>query len=284
MWRYRGFRALQWMVERLPRGWAYALAVLAARVAWLTARRARRRLEFNLATALPDSAAAEVRRLAWLNFRNHAKAYVDLMQLPRASVTELRTLLVVEGSQHLEAARAAGRGVLVVSAHIGSWETVAAIWAASIGPVSLFAEELDPRPLYEWYRQTRARLGISVLPTNRAGLRRVLQSLEAGEMVVTAIDRDVLGTGALLPFFGRLARIPLGPAQIALRHGVPLLPVVVYRRPDDGYTAIGSEPIFPAPGLDARQLTSTLLRRLEGFIRARPEQWHLPHAVFEGSP
>src|SRR5712692_6110790 len=111
------------MVERLPRGWAYALAVLAARVAWLTARRARRRLEFNLATALPDSAAAEVRRLAWLNFRNHAKAYVDLMQLPRASVTELRTLLVVEGSQHLEAARAAGRGVLVVSAHIGSWET-----------------------------------------------------------------------------------------------------------------------------------------------------------------
>ena len=104
--------------------------------------------------------------------------------------------------EHLEAARARGKGVLVVSAHMGSWEVVAAIWSATIGPVSLFAEELEPLELFEWYRRTRARLGISVLPVTRPGLREVLRALASGEMVVTAIDRDILGTGIVIDDVG----------------------------------------------------------------------------------
>src|SRR5581483_7369228 len=125
-------------------------------------------------------------RLSWQNFRNHAKAYADLMLLPRARVHEMRPLLNVTGLEQLEQARAMGRGVLVVSCHIGSYDVVAAIWSATLTPISLFAEELEPRPLFEWYRDTRARLGISVLPLNLAGLRRVTQALHDNEMVITA--------------------------------------------------------------------------------------------------
>ncbi len=202
MWRYRGFKAVQSLVERLPRSWAYALAVFAARFAWFFSPLARPRLEYNLKVACPDMSPKELRRTAWLNFRNHAKAYADLMQLPRANVQAMRPLLEVrDGWEHLEQARAMDKGVMVVSAHMGSYEVVAAIWSATLAPVSLFAEEVEPRLLFEWYRRTRARLGISVLTLGLGGLRRVTQALKDKEMVITAIDRDITGTGRQMPFF-----------------------------------------------------------------------------------
>src|SRR5215467_1809918 len=206
---------MQWLVQRLPRRLGYALAVLVARFAFLFARKARASLEQNLEMVMPDLSRGELRRVTWHNFRNHSKAYADLMRLPVARVEDLRALLHAEGIEHLEAARARGRGVLVISAHMGSWEVAAAIWSATVAPVSLFAEELEPEELFEWYRCTRARLGISVLPITRTGLRQVLQALDNEEMVVTAIDRDVLGTGIMIDFFGRPARIPDGHAAAA---------------------------------------------------------------------
>lgn len=285
---FRAFLILQWVMERLPRGLAYALAIVVARFAHRFARTARRRLDFNLRRALPDATPAELRRISWLNFRNHSKAYADLMQLPRARVDQLRPLLRVEGVEHLDAALARGKGVFVVSAHMGSWEIAAAIWSATIAPVSFFAEELEPPELYEWYRTTRQRLGISVLPLTRAGLRKVMDALEHNEMIVTAVDRDLLGTGLEVKFFGHPARIPTGPASLAIRRGAAILPVVVYRLPDDTYQAIGFPAIEAVPGADPeqeeRRITELLVRHLERIIREHPEQWHMPHRIWSDCP
>ncbi len=287
-WRWRAFKFIQSFVERLPRPWAYALAVVAARFAWLFSPLARPRLEYNLRVACPELTTPELRRLSWRNFRNHAKAYADLMMLPRMNVEAMRPWLHVEGWEYLQQARAMGKGVMVVSCHMGSYEVVSAIWSATLAPVSLFAEELEPRALFEWYRETRARLGISVLPLHLGGLRKVTQALQDQEMVVTAIDRDITGTGHVMPFFGRPAPIPLGPAAIALRLGTPLFPVCVYRQPDDTYKAEGA-PLVVAHSTgdsmaDEVRVTQELLRHIEGFIRRHPEQWHVPHRIWEGSP
>jgi len=290
VWRYRSFKGVQSVVERLPRRWAYALAVLAARFAWMFSPLARPRLEYNLKVACPEleNDTRALRRLSWLNFRNHAKAYADLMQLPAMSVQTMRPLLKVDGLEHLEEARAIGKGVLVVSCHMGSYEVVSAIWSTTLTPVSFFAEELEPRALFEWYRDTRARLGISVLTLDHGGIRKVLQALHEKEMVITAIDRDITGTGHPMPFFGRLAPIPLGPAAIALRIGTPLFPVCVYRLPDDTYKAEGAPLVFARdtgnPKADQVEATQRVLSQIETFIRRHPDQWHVPHRIWEGSP
>jgi KDO2-lipid IV(A) lauroyltransferase len=290
VWRYRAFKAVQSVVERLPRRWAYALAILAARFAWLWSPLARPRLEYNLTVACPELGSDQraLRHISWLNFRNHAKAYADLMLLPRTKVESMRRSLKVEGWKYLEQARALGKGVLVVSCPMGSYEVAAAIWSATLTPVSFFAEELEPRSLFEWYRDTRARLGISVLTLDHGGIRKVLQALRDREMVITAIDRDITGTGYPMPFFGRLAPIPLGPAAIALRLGTPLFPVCVYRLPDDTYQAEGAPLVFAESTGDSRgdqvRATEQVLRHLENFIRRHPEQWHVPHRIWEGSP
>jgi len=289
-WTWRAFKVVQSLVARLPRSWAYALAVLAARFAWWFSPLARPRLEYNLKIACPELERdpKKLHRISRLNFRDHAKAYADLMQLPRARVESMRPLLKVQGLEHLEQARALGKGVLAVSCHMGSYEVVAAIWSATLAPVSFFAEELEPRALFEWYRDTRARLGISVLPLDHGGIRKVLEALREQEMVITAIDRDITGTGYLMPFFGKLAPIPLGPAAIALRTGSPLFPVCVYRLPDDTYMAEGTPLVFAESTGNARadqvRATGQLLRRIEQFIRSHPEQWHVPHRIWAGSP
>lgn len=290
MWRYRAFKAVQSVVERLPRSWAYALAIMAARFAWLFSPLARPRLDYNLRIACPELQKNEpkLRRISWLNFRNHAKAYADLMMLPRTRVVEMRPLMHVEGWEHLEQARAIGKGVMVVSCHMGSYEVTAAIWSATLAPVTFFAEELEPRSLFEWYRDTRARLGISVLPLDLAGLRKVTQALRDNELVITAIDRDITGTGRVMPFFGRPAPIPTGPTTLALRMGTPLLPVCVYRLPDDSYKVEGMPLIIAErtgdDEADELRVTQQLLRQIEEFIRRHPEQWHVPHRIWEGSP
>ena len=290
MWRYRAFKAVQSVVERMPHKWAYALAILAARFAWLFSPLARPRLEYNLKVACPEleTDTSQLRRVSWLNFRNHAKAYADLMLLPRANVEAMRPRLRVHGMEYLEEARALGKGVLAVSCHMGSYEVVSAIWSATLTPVSFFAEELEPRPLFEWYRDTRARLGISVLTLDIGGIRKVLQALRDEEMVITAIDRDITGTGYPMRFFGRMAPIPLGPAAIALRFGTPLFPVCVYRLPDDSYIAEGAPLVVVQdtgdPKGDQIRATEKVLRQIELFIQRHPEQWHVPHRIWEGAP
>lgn len=286
-WTWRAFKLVQSLVERLPRKGAYALAVVAARIAWWFSPLARPRLEFNLKVACPEleDDPKALRRLSWLNFRNHAKAYADLMRLPTTNVEAMRPILKVSGWEYLEQARSYGKGVLVVSCHMGSYEVVSAIWSATLAPVSFFAEELEPRALFEWYRDTRARLGISVLTLGHGGIRKVLQALSDHEMVITAIDRDITGTGHMMPFFGRPAPIPLGPAAIALRTGTPLFPVCVYRLPDDTYMAEGAPLVLAKetgnPRADQVRTTAELIRHIEGFIRRHPEQWHVPHRIWQ---
>src|SRR5438445_5375077 len=212
------------------------------------------------------------------------------MMLPLMKVEAMRPLLHVDADafRYLKTARAVGKGVMVVSCHMGSYEVVSAIWSATLAPVSLFAEELEPRALFEWYRDTRAGLGISVLPLHLGGLRKVTQALQEQEMVVTAIDRDITGTGQMMPFFGRHAPIPLGPAALSLRLGTPRLPVCAFRLPDDTSDVERAPPVFANSTGDAKadevRVTQELLMHIEGFIRRHPEQWHVPHRIWEGSP
>jgi KDO2-lipid IV(A) lauroyltransferase len=119
-------------------------------------------------------------------------------------------------------------------------------------------------------------------------MRKVTQALREKEMVITAIDRDITGSGQVMPFFGRPAPIPLGTAALALRFGAPLLPVCVYRLPDDTFMAEAAPHVHAESTgdrlADEIRITQELLRHIEGFIRRHPEQWHVPHRIWAGSP
>ncbi len=276
---YLGFRLVELVVGALPRRLAYRLGSGLAKLAFPLWREKREALLANLRHVLPAASETELRRLAVRNLGNSAKAWIDFLQLPHLARERLAQLLSTRGEQHLEAALRLGRGVLIVSIHLGSWEIAAASWASQHPPVGLLAERIQPPRLFERFVQMRSRMGIRVIPLARTALREVLRMLKENHIVCVAIDRDLLGTGEPFRFFDQDLSVPTGAVEIALKTGAPILPVVCTRQPDETYLAT-AEPFFlvEASGdkrQDVHRAVEHLLRIFEGQIRAHPDQWHV---------
>jgi len=182
------FKIVQSIVERLPRAWAYALAVFAVGcVVVLAARPAR--LEFNLKVVCPEASPPRFAGCRGSTFatRQGVRRPDDA---PRTRVAEMRPLMHVEGWEHLEQARSDRKGVMVVSC---TWartrsrrDLVGDAGACHVlrrGAGATLAVRVVPRhPSAAWHQR---------LPLDLAGLRKVTQALRDNELVITAIDRDI---------------------------------------------------------------------------------------------
>jgi KDO2-lipid IV(A) lauroyltransferase len=107
----------------------------------------------------------------------------------------------------------------------------------------------------------------------------VLKALRAGRLVGLLCDRDLVGNGVAVEFFGERTTMPAGPATLALRSGATLLPTVVYSGPGLYHTAVISSPLDTTRSAslrkDVARLTQEIATQFEIFVRRAPEQWHL---------
>jgi len=281
---YLGFRTIEGLIARLPRRLAYALGVVISTIAFPILSRQRRALEANLRNVFPAMRSAELRKLAWRNWLNLTKAWVDFFKIPRMDRGKLGSLLVPVGLEHLDRAAAAGRGVIVVGIHMGSWELAAASWVAAHGEIGVMVEQIEPRRLFDHVARRRSRMGIRVIPLSRTGVRDIMRLLKERRLVVLAMDRDILHTGRPFRFFGRPASFPTGPVEIALKTGAPLLPAFVIRDAEDRYVAIGEPPLFLRPtedhDADVRGAMERLLATFERYITQYPDQWHVLEPIW----
>jgi phosphatidylinositol dimannoside acyltransferase len=129
-------------------------------------------------------------------------------------------------------------------------------------------------------------MGIKVIPLSRTAVRDILRLLREGRVVVLAMDRDILGTGRPLPFFGEVSRFPTGPVELALKTGAPILPAFCVRDREDRYIAIGESPIFLTPTgdheADVQRAMEQILATFERYIRRFPDQWHVLEPIWPG--
>jgi len=194
-----------------------------------------------------------------LRLRNMAPEHVD-------------SAFTIEGLEHIQAALAAGTGAILALPHVGGWE-VGGSWLARQGiPLSAVVEALEPPELFTWFAELRSSQGFSVIPLNRTAGISVVRALRANRVVALVSDRDIAGGGVEVEFFGERTTLPAGPATLASRLGVPILPTAVYFQ-GDGHHAVVRPPL-PIVG-DATATTQALAHQLEELIRAAPEQWHL---------
>ncbi len=281
---YLGFRVIEGAIARIPRRLAYALGVVISTLAFPLLARQRKALESNLRHVCPDLPAPQIRKLAWQNWLNYTKAWIDFFKIPRMDRGRLGRLLTPIGVENLDLAMARGKGVIVVAPHMGSWELAAASWAASFGQIGVMVEQIEPRRLFAHVFKTRSRMGIKVIPLSQTGARDIIRMLKDGRMVVLAMDRDILNTGQLFTFFGQEARFPTGPVEIALKTGAPILPAFCVRDREDGYVAVGGAPLFLTKSEDhrgdVRSAMEAILRTFEGYIKMYPDQWHVLEPIW----
>ncbi|HEX3793991.1 MAG TPA: phosphatidylinositol mannoside acyltransferase [Acidimicrobiales bacterium] len=221
-----------------------------------------------------------VHRWSRRTYAEYARYWADGARLPFTGSDEVYAHMRMErGDDVLRAAMAKGRGVIMALPHVGSWEWGGA-WLALEGmPMTAVVETLDPPELFEWFIKQRAEMGLTAVPMGDGSGAAILRALKAGLLVGLVSDRDLVGNGVDVEFFGEKTTLPSGPATLALRTGAALLPTVVYAGPGAWHTGVVLPPLDTTRSgslrADVARLTQELATCFEGFILRHPEQWHL---------
>ncbi len=284
-----------------PRHWpawcGIGLMALAARLHWPLQRAlgraigttlrlalgSRRRIAArNLALCFPERDAAE--REALLRAHFHALG-IGLFEFARAwwgSIEPLRRGLVVEGVEHIEAARAQGRGVIVVSGHFTTLEVCGRLMCDYVPLAGMYRPHRSPA--MEWaVRRGRARYAAAMFP--KRDVRGTVRHLKRGGLLWYAPDQDPSGGDAVyVPFFGRPAHSLTSTHQLARMSGAAVVFYQHVRRPDGGYTLTLTPAPAPYPTTDAVADTATVMAGVEAMARAAPDQYLWIHRRFKRQP
>lgn len=267
------------LIAILPRGLAYAVADVLGRAWYRFAPDRRRLVAANLARVLEatgrPASGPELERLVRAAFVAHTRYYLEVVRLPHLDPDEIEAALVLEDSAGFEGLARAG-GVIGVSAHFGNFEP-GAIWLSRRGvrwmaPV----ERIEPPELFEFLKSRRGAgsVGGEMVPPPNG--RRALQALRQGDLVAIAADRDVMGNGREVRFFGHPARVPDGPATLAVLTGAPVVAGTLRRTGRDRFTArVERVPWSPTGDreTDVAALTQRITDVLADHIAQAPEQW-----------
>jgi KDO2-lipid IV(A) lauroyltransferase len=178
------------------------------------------------------------------------------------------------GEPAARAAIASPRGVVFALPHSGNWDHAGAWFAATGVPFTTVAERLKPESLYDRVREFRASLGMEVLPLTggeRPPFEVLTERLEAGGTICLMADRDLTPRGVDVEFFGATARMPAGPASLALKTGAALIPVHLAFRPDGWQVTFYDE----VPPTDVPTMTQQLADAFSVGIREHPADWHM---------
>ena len=248
----------------------------------------RRVVERQIAAAFPGLKESGVRRIARAAYEHLGRSSIEAAILPRLGPAAVLGLF--EGADNydvVEAARRLGRGLIFVTGHLGNWELAGSYVAARGVPLDVVARRMS-NPVFDRYlTETRSRIGMHVVYDIDA-VRRTPRSLREGRGVAFLADQGVLGLAStFVPFFGRPAKTPRGPAVFALRLDVPVVFGVALRQPSGKYRLVFEPVKVEKTGdrdRDIDAIVAGYTATLERWVRRYPEQYFWHHRRWRRQP
>ena len=266
------YHLAQWLSLTLPSSVSFGLAQRLADLQWRCSVQDRSavhaNLEMVLGTALPQD--APLVREVFRNFARYLVEFFALHRVPRPDVT-------VDGSEFLSQAHRAGRGVIVLTAHLGNWEAGAVLIHRMGFPVSAVALPHGDSGLDRLFNAQRQRCGIEVIPLGRDAAARSLRSLQAGHVLGILGDRVFAGDGLQVTCYGRQLLLPRGPALLSTRSQAPVVPASLVREGMWKFRLLCEQPIWPTGRVAAMEALHALTQRyataMERHLKRWPGQW-----------
>lgn len=266
-----------------PRKLAFVLARLYTHLLDLGIPRLRRVARQNLAMALPEFTPERHAQIVDGVFRSIARVLVTFAKFPAIRRGYLGNWIRLEGGEHFDQARQAGRGVLVATAHLGNWELSAFAHALMTSPMNVVVRPLD-NPLIDALVERRRALTGNRPIGKKDFARAILKALAANEAVGILIDQNAgLDASVFVNFFGIPASAGTGFAKFAKHSGAAVIPGFALWNEAEQRYVLRFYPPLEMTGDTARD-TQALHAKLEEVIREYPDQWLWIHRRWKTRP
>ncbi len=278
MFKFYLYKIGQFLVNRLPVNFAYAFSVFMSDWQYRLSFRDRRSVKNNLRVmGIPEK---EIPTVAREVFRNFGKYLVDFFRMQRTVNREyIDKHVTVEHVERFAETLKAGKGGILITAHIGNWELGAAVMSHLGYTFTAVALPHKERPVNDLFNQQREAWGVTIVPMSSA-VRKCLEALRANKLIALVADRDFSNHGEVMDFLGRQALIPKGPAVFSAKTGAAILPTFFIRNRDNTFKLVIKEPIYPSaiyedniPSEVIMDIMKKYTAVIEEAIRQYPSQW-----------
>jgi len=277
---YLGYRSAAAIATALPESLCRPAGAATGRIMGLAMRGRRQMLARHLRRVHgPQLTGRALDQAVNATFSSYGRYWLEVFRLPRQDLLALDSpKFVVEGKDMVDKVLAEGKGIVVATPHVGNWDLGAAWFAARGYKPTTIVEPIEPPALFEWFCSYRRALGLTIVPLGPDAGSILLKKLREGLMVGLVCDRDLVGNGIEVEFFGERTTMPAGPATLALRAGAPLVVGANFFE-GDAHRCILRGPLDTSrQGTikeDIARITQALAAEFETLIRRAPEQWHL---------
>ena len=242
----------------------------------------------RLAWAMPETTPDDRRHITDGMYRHFGMTAMEVLRMAVKPATELLARVDCAGVPPMRDGLARGKGLLVICAHLGNWELLAAATSASGLPLGITVKDLKPPALDDFVSRVRSRHGIIIF-RRKGSMRPAIRHVRAGGVLGFMMDQNTKrNEGIFTTFFGRTACTTPGLAQFAALTGAPAMTVLMVREENGRHRMVcGKETLEPPPDLSeesVRAYTQKALDSIEQLIRQHPEQWIWMHRRWRTQP
>ena len=286
-----GYRAASYALARIPLSVSEPIARLLFRVGYVAWPAKRRIIEANAGHILGLPADHQrARRLALDIYDTYAGFALEVMRLPSLPADEPLRMMRLDGpgherfTEHWEQCRDAGRGVVVVTGHIGSIEVFAGAYALQGIPTYGLADDSAFPELFDTLNRSRARWGVRIIPWRK--LRDIFRAMREPCIMGMVVDWGYRPDDVPVRLLDAWTTLPAGAATLAARTGASLVPVLGRRQADGRYLPVMYDPIDVADGSEAAIAAATqkIADALGEMVREAPEQWYTFKPIWPATP
>jgi len=275
---FAAWRLLRWLPERFVYSLAYKLSDL------LTKRNGPsvQRLRSNLSRTQPEITALDLDLLVYKGMRSAVRYWCDTFRLPDWSIERIQNTVTVTNEHLFFDALNSGHGGIITVPHAGNYDHAAAYFCSKGAKIVTVAERLKPEALFKKFMAYRSAFGMEALPLDGRVISTLALRLRAGCIVALAADRDLSRSGIDVTFFGAPARMPAGPAVLALRTDAALISAMVSYTNTGIHIDFDAVPI-PSHGSEAEKIAAIIQSSADLFakgIAAHPEDWHMMQRIW----
>lgn len=278
------FYLLAWkIIGLLPEKLAYKLANRVADIAYRKDGKGVRRLRSNYRRVMPSISESELSNLTKLGMRSYLRYWFDTFRLNKWSKNRIIDTTTIIREELLRENIESKRGCIVALPHAGNWDHAAAYFCSTGITLTAVVEKLKPEAIFKRFLDYRQSIGIEPISHEEKTIPILLERLKSGKLVALVADRDMSRSGIEVQFLGGTAKMPAGPAILALQSGSPLITAYI-RYLKKGIEITFDETIkLPSTGDESeniRLVTQSMADNFAKRIKDSPVDWHMLQRIW----